>query len=276
MAGNHHRGADPGGGRRIDETFQTTAEGRARAKRLRTILDEQHDYLTKAGVDLGYVRGSFFPRMFDADKALADQDGFRVAAEALYRRMGMNAPDARQAAENWLDRLAGIGRGGGEYGHTPFSSTTKARVLPPETDAIMREWLVTDPRYALTSYMDRTSRTAEYTRRFGRSGEKFEEMMKAARRGGMTAQDAAFMRSYFESATGTVSARTSSPVQTLAGWVQTVGTLALLPRAVLSSLVESMAAASRTGRARDGLIAMADTFNDLRGGDRTAWARRTA
>jgi hypothetical protein len=94
---------DPGTGRLVRETFQSAHEARARsmtnramnllgrdrdaahyeavrdvltgtvrdagadartaAASVRRLLDEQHGYLKAAGVDLGYVRGKYFPRV---------------------------------------------------------------------------------------------------------------------------------------------------------------------------------------------------------------------
>ncbi|MCK8786604.1 hypothetical protein M0638_19700 [Roseomonas sp. NAR14] len=247
----------------------------AKAANVRRLLDDQRAYLAKAGVELGERRG-YFPRIFDAERIMADSEAFAQDAAALYRKMGLNAADARRAAEDWLDRLAGVGRGAGEYGHTPTGNFTKGRQLPPEADAMLRRWMVTDPREALRTYFDRSSRMAEYTRRFGRSGEKVEELFSAMRRQGVEPADIALLRSYFEAATGTMRSTLPGPAQVVTGWVQTIGTLSLLPRAVLSSMLEGMTVGSRTGNPLRGLEALVDTVNALRGGARTAEARRVA
>lgn len=159
---------------------RSAAEAEA-VKRLRTLLDEQHDYLKKAGVDLGMVRGRYFPRIFDGDKILRTPDAFKADAMALYRKLGLSADDAARAADDWLDRLAGVGRGAAEYGHTPTGNYTKGRQLPADADKMLAEWMVTDPRLALTTYFERSSRQAEFVRRFGANGAKAEEMFTAMR-----------------------------------------------------------------------------------------------
>lgn len=254
-----------------------TPDEAARARRLRGLLDEFHDYLKKAGVDLGYVRGRYFPRIYDAEKVLSQADAFKRDAERLYRRMGLDATDAREAAEDWINRLAGVGRGAAEFGHNPVgTSATRNRKLPPDADDIMREWLVTDAGEALQTYFRRATKTAEFTRRFGRNGERYEEMLTAAFEKGVRPADLRFFRTAFESATGTLRSNVSSPAHALTGWIQALGPLAVLPRAALSSLVEGMAIGSRTGNLWTGLTAFADTWRAIARSDSTQDARHAA
>ncbi len=308
---------DPGTGRRVTETYQTAADstavsyinrlgnmlgrdadvkvdGRirdiltgtlrgaapeetAKAAQVRRLLDEFHGYLKRAGLDLGYVKGKYFPRMYDAEKALADSDGFLRDATALYRKMGLGAGDARDAAQDWLNRLAGVGRGPAEFGHTPVSTKfTKGRELPSAADDIMRAWMVADPREALQSYFLRGTRAAEYTSRFGRNGEKLEEMLTAAFEQGVPSKDLRFLRRAIESSTGTMSGSASGPGHAITGWVQTIGPLAVLPRAVLSSLVEGMTIGSRTGNLWRGIEGFGESWKAVLRTKDTAEARQVA
>ncbi|MFT8247107.1 hypothetical protein [Roseomonas sp. BN140053] len=227
-------------------------------------------------MELGYTRGRYYPRMYDADRILADPEGFAEAAQRVYRRVGLNAADARAAAEDWIDRLSGVGRGAADYAHTPTGNFTKGRALPADTDTLMRDWLVTDPRQALSHYFERTSRLAEFTRRFGKSGEKAEEMFTAMRRGGVPPADIALMRGWFAASTGTLRTASSGPAVAMGNWVQTLGTLAVLPRAVLSGLVEAGTVGSRTGNPLTGLKAVHESYKALLNTADTRQARQAA
>lgn len=301
---------DPGEGRKIGETYQTAFESQhARmanrlrnivgkdagetewaalrdqltgkkgmtetARRVRALLDEQHDYLKAAGLDLGYVKGRYFPRRYDVDKILADPDSFRADAEKFYRsRLGLSADEAAEAAGDWLARVSGVGP---LYGHTPISAKhTKGRVLPPEADTDLARWLDTDTRNALDGYFRTTSRLAEFTRRFGPNGKKADEMFRAMLDAGMKPDDLALMRDFFQGSTGTLNSVGKGPLLAAADWIQTAGTAALLSKAVLSSLVESFAVAARTGDALLGAKAFADTWKLVFNSDSLPDARRAA
>ncbi|WP_149541489.1 hypothetical protein [Siccirubricoccus phaeus] len=235
------------------------------ARRVRNLLDEQHAYLTTrelrdAGLDMGYVRTRFFPRRYKVDAILAEPEAFRLDAEAFYRRrMGMDADQAKEAAQDWLVRLAGVGP---SYAHTPMSARhTKGRTLPAEADTDLARWLDTDLRGALDDYFRSTSRLAEFTRRFGVNGRDADAMFDTMLRKGMAPSDVFLMRKFFQGATGTLNSVGSGPLTAAADWIQTAGTAALLSRAVLSSLVEGLAVGARAGDMWLGAQAFADSWH---------------
>jgi hypothetical protein len=226
-----------------------TAAERAAAGRLRTLLDEHHAWLTKrlgsAEKEMGYVRGRYFPRRFDAEAIQADLDGFTADATALYRRMGLDAEQARMAADEWGNRVMGIG-GGARYADTPASAYTKGRTLPPDADTLMRKWLVTDPREALAGYLEGSTRHAEFVSRFGPNGQKFDEVLKGMRAAGATPTEIDILRRTFASATGTTAAG-QNPTTGLLSWTQMWGMRQLLTRALFSSAMEPISVGLRSG-----------------------------
>jgi len=232
--------------------------------RARRVLEETKAEAKTAGNVMGYVRGRYFPRLYDAERALKNTEGFLRDAGTVYRKMGLSAGEARLAAEDWLDRLAGVGRGAADFGHSPVSAKfTKGRELPADADQIMRDWLVTDARTALEGYFIRGSKAAEFTRRFGRNGEKAEEMFTAMFRQGVSSDEIALMRRAFASSTGTLASAASGPGHAITGWIQTLGPLAVLPRAVIASLVEGLTLGSRTGNLWRGLEGFAETWREV-------------
>jgi hypothetical protein len=239
----------------------TPAE-RAAAQRLRTMLDAHHEWLSKrlgsVEKELGYVRGRYFPRRFDAEAIQADLSGFVSDATALYRRMGLDADTARLAADEWANRVMGIG-GGARYGDTPSGAFTKGRTLPPDADTLMRKWLVTDPREALSGYFEASTRHAEFVSRFGPNGQKFDDVLKGMRAEGATPTEIDILRRAFASATGTTAAGTN-PTTGLLSWTQMWGMRQLLTRALFSSAMEPISVGLRSGNLADSYRALGSTW----------------
>jgi hypothetical protein len=239
----------------------TPAE-RAAAQRLRTMLDAHHEWLSKrlgsVEKEMGYVRGRYFPRRFDAEAIQADLAGFVSDATALYRRMGLDADQARLAADEWANRVMGIG-GGARYGDTPSGAFTKGRTLPPDADTLMRKWLVTDPREALSGYFEASTRHAEFVSRFGPNGQKFDDVLKGMRAEGATPTEIDILSRAFASATGTTAAGTN-PTTGLLSWTQMWGMRQLLTRALFSSAMEPISVGLRSGNLADSYRALGSTW----------------
>lgn len=232
------------------------------ARRVRKLLDEHHDYLTKAGVDVGYAKGGYFPRVVDMAAVDANTDGFLKAAQRLYRTVGMDDGDAKEAAEAWLDRLRGVSDSA-YAASTPQSKHTKGRTLPKEADKILADFYMRDPRTNLATYFRQTARAAEATRRFGVSGEKVAKLRATMSRNGVSRDDLARLQGHFDSATGSLYSTKNVMPGGIGAFAQTAGVLALLPRAVISSLVEGLAIGVRSGDAGAGLVAATDAFREL-------------
>lgn len=233
------------------------------AQKLRTLLDDEFKHNADAGVDLGYVRGDYFPRVFDDAAILSNSGGFQKAAARLFREeMGMSAGDADTAALEWFKgiqqaTLVDL------RGATPASSYTKGRALPAAADSYLKEYLVTDPVDALTSYLLRSAKRAEYVRRFGNSSEKLADLFKRMADDGVSKPDQSIIAQVVRSSLGQMTSTLPSPIVGATSWVQTAGTIALLPRAVLTSLAEPMAAGVRSGSVMRGLEAFVETGKAL-------------
>src|SRR5690606_9268803 len=117
----------------------------------------------------------------------------------------------------------------------------------------------------------------EFTRRFGVNGEKADEMFNAMAKAGMKAQDISIMRDAFDSTTGNLGiGRKVDTLSGAVGWIQTMGTLSLLPRAVVSSLAESISAGVRSGSALDSLDAFYSSWRAAFGSKNLADQRAAA
>lgn len=243
------------------------------AESVRKLLDEQRDYVAGRGVEIG-KRANYFPRIVSEVKVLSDQAGFLARAEEAYRADGLDAATAKEAAQEWLNRILGIGSD--EHGTGPTSRHTKGRELGARADEILKDYYETDLVPALTTYFHQTSRLAEFTDRFGKNGTVADELFDRMRAGGMKSSDVAMLRSAWESSTGRVRTNLPDAVLGLSQWVSTMGNVALLTRAVLSSIAEPLTVGVRTGNVADGLIAFADTIGAGLKSKRTADAREIA
>jgi hypothetical protein len=232
---------------------------------VRRILDERHDYLTKAGIDVGYVRGKFFPRMLDRDAIVANPSAFLEAATRAFQTAGLPLADARTAADEWYSAST-INQSMDIGGVGPGTNITKGRSLvSPQVDRIMRDFYVTDPTEALQSYLLQAARRAEYARRFhDENGKDLARELPAIlqRLGVDPALQSLTMRA-FESSTGRLARGAGGPLYSAASWLQTVGTISILPRSLLSSIAEPAAIGVRTGDVRDSLRAFSGTLGDL-------------
>lgn len=219
---------------------------------LRSLLNDVYVYNTSNGVNIGYAKNGFLPRIIDAIALEDNPQGFHRAAKGVYSlvfdteigdtetllrdprklahllsqvsdiakfgklpesqdaaeeliplveeivaiqaqveaagsgdditelhdqleakvdelRAAMRPIWAAEAAQDWYLRLSGIGSlPEWEFtGRSVASSYTKARVLPPETDSLMREFLKNDAVELITTYLTQAVRRVEFGKAFG-------------------------------------------------------------------------------------------------------------
>lgn len=199
---------------------------------------------------------------------------------------------ATAKAEQWHDAFIR-----GEYSAMdtlgPQTKHTKERVLPSESQAIMAEFMVSDPVSAAMIYINSMARKIEYSGRFGQQSggrEDFENIltrpnspmaaeMKArglsqaraedrvtaimeltdpmldnrlqmllteAQRAGALTEDLTTLRGQVEYMTGRKS-EASAMMRGLSNLVYALGSVALMPRAWWTSLMETVTTLARTG-----------------------------
>lgn len=262
---------DEGRMRDIRRILQGTSSGatnnRAPAKRVRKVLDDIHAYMKAQGLDVGYAGPNYFTRMIDRDAVLDNREAFIDRATQVYQQdQKLNAEDARIAANAWFRNITMgrslIGNVGG--GIASGTNITKERVF--KTDAperLLSEFYEQDPLIALREYTLQAARRGEYAKRFYRDGKDIlPEMMGDLQKTGLdgsayrlveNAVLASLGRNDYSGDIGT----------TAASWLQTIGTLTLLPRATLTSLAEPATVAARTGRGGDAFSAFGSTLKEV-------------
>ena len=158
----------------------------------------------------------------------------------------------------------------------------KSRKLPPEADTYMVDFYL-NPVEALTQYIPGVVRKVEFEKRFGTqnvpegkrrktSGTSIDpasnvhdylsyasQEMAAA---GMAEHEIREIQYIVETVTGT-RARTDFSLEKTLNTINTFGTMALLPRAVISSIAEPMTAAVTTGKVTDGFRTFAYALDEF-------------
>jgi len=98
-------------------------------------------------------------------------------------------------AEEYLNGISFGSEGGdmtlglilkGEATNTNNANFLKGRIFEPSARKILRSYFNNDPRHAWNGYINRMTKIAEFSRRFGHDGSKWAVMVKQMRKEGMT------------------------------------------------------------------------------------------
>lgn len=247
------------------------------AAAIRKMLDDEFKYLKDAGVDVGEVKG-YWPRITDPQAVMRDQGGFLAAASRQYLKDGLakNKTDADEKANAWLMSIelghAGAKKDGTDFvmlGGTPNANFAKERVFSNsiEKDASnpLNRFYLKDPVDVLTQHFMRTSRRAEWARRFGDDLSKW----KAIKEKILAEGNAPALRQVVDligSATGTVRAYHGDAARAAMAGLRTWGALKLLPHATFTSISEMAMPAIRSGNVGRVLPDVVRTVASLTGG----------
>jgi hypothetical protein len=249
------------------------------ARALAGTLDELLKYQREAGINIGDVKGGYFPREVDLAAVIKDPAGFEKAAVQAYIAAGMSPADAKQAAVQWRHAVTMSGMGSPENPFLGMSTTIphgdqmKTRQLTKAADDLMRPYLIQDPRDILNTYVNKAVRRAEFERRLG--GVTKDE---GGRVTSTTAGWDKFVKKLFDEGNGQMLERIIPHVQSMVGelptqtsmrgraaasWLQSLAVIQYLKLGVVSSLIEPMVAAQRTGDVRDLYRPMLGTIQDI-------------
>lgn len=237
---------------------------------VKKLLEDELKYLRDAGVEVGEVKNGFLPRVLDVSMIIQRGSDFTDAAAKVLRRHGLSPIEAREAAESWRRHALGYGE---VLGNMDFNGANtrpnflKGRSLEDWVDvkgkSELAEFYVTDTRDLLGAYFSRSARVAEWTRRFGKGGERWvDEFEPKMRDEGLSPEEIRLVRrSLLEVAGVGIRATFDSPgVRAGASIARTANTLGLLERSTLTSLPEMIAPAVRSGNVLDAFSSGARTI----------------
>lgn len=227
------------------------------ASALRTLLDDNHDYLKKAGVDIGKVDG-YFPHMLKAHEVRRNPALFvdMAAREMLANGATTSVrtiSDARARAEAWRDHImmgeAGVKEGNSDFislGSVAKADFAKERVLAKKSPEFFNRFYHTDPIDSLATFFQRTAKKAEWTRRMGPEMEKWAELKQKMIDEGHAAAVPQVVDMVAKSA-GMSPLAIASQTRRAIGYLRTWGMIGTLPLAWLSSISETAMPAVRSG-----------------------------
>ena len=163
----------------------------------------------------------------------------------------------------------------------PTSNFTKKRTLPPETDALLDEFYVSDPVENIISYIMGATRRAEYNRRFGAQKIPIEDsegkvpkgryndyldylMQRGFNNEGVAVKDATL----FADTVNLITGKSRTPGQdikgsTIAHHIAALTSITLLVRAPIASLAEPFTAAITSGSVKKGFSSFLTTMQEL-------------
>lgn len=239
-------------------------------KQFRAVFKELHDYQRKAGIDVGDWGGTYVPRVLKVDKVLENSEAFIDTATKAYRQSGLTEAEAKRAAQDWFDNILNHDEGfsAGDGGRFIFDSGnyngepkhTRDRVFSADAERIMEPFYNRNIYDALTTYIGRSVKSAELTRRFGVDFNKYKDMQdriiaKGPNGAGILSEVNTLLASQI--ASGQLKTKTGRMLADANTLYQSVR---FLTNATLSSLSEPIVNGMRTGRVMDAVTGMGNSI----------------
>lgn len=313
------------------------------ARELRLLLDKEWYANQQAGLEIGYTKNGYLPRILDLPLVFADEARFMSRAAEVYKiifdtefgedgaavleknKLGNFLRTAKQAgveieklkeiikvqrrimklsrslqnaddpdvvldkieearnelialineihpevrdyyganrAAHWMMALKSVDAN--EFDSmSPDSKYTKSRKLPPQADKLLEDFYVNDPIEAIQSYLMKSARRTEFATRFGPNGEKLQAIYEQMGREGVSIEDQQYVKAMVDTMVGRNKSELPRAVLSTVNFVHAIGTITLLPRAVLSSVFEPTVAAIRTGNLQDAVLPFANLVGQL-------------
>lgn len=216
-------------------------------------------------------------QQIDPDAAIEAQiEELQRQASGLHTALhtDLRDPYALAAADDWYNRI--LMREGADPSVNGVQGTfAKKRKLPPEADAYMNNYYL-NATDAIMRYIPAAVRATEYNVRFGRDlvperkkldvnsqpKDYVDYLLEEAQMGGMKSHEAREVRRIVNMVTGRHAGADDLFARGLNN-LNTMGTMAMLPRAVLSSVAEPFTAAVQTGRSIDGWRTFKNSLDGL-------------
>ena len=234
------------------------------AAEFEALLDEAFTYMTKAGVKVSVLNEAtgkveykpltrvkgYVPRVPNMEYLLTPE-GKKGFIELLAKH---GQPDPEKVWELYTKGpTASDPTDDTVIGLTFFAPQTNRRgkTMASIPDSELEPYLSKNPIEIMSQYLARSSRRAEYTRRFGNSGENIRAAILKAKEQGMTADQERTFNEAVQAMEGTLGSNMSDGMKALVGGVTTYQNLRLLPLALFSSLVDPLGIVVRGGTIKE-------------------------
>lgn len=225
---------------------ELSAEDKRLAAVIRRTLGEMGQY-AGAVVDMGDLGPDYFPRVWDREAIMADQEGF-LGLLAAHDIADGEKVMRRILAEEIVDINEGEGN---DVGYTPAMSAALTRKLADITNAEASPFLNKDLFKTMHSYIRQAVKRTEYTRRFGKGGERLTTLLNTARQQGATDAELEQAKKYIMAVEGTLGYDIDPKLRDLMGGITLYENIRLLPMILMSSIVDPLGLAVRSGNMAD-------------------------
>lgn len=225
---------------------ELSAEDKRLAIEIRRTLSEMRQYAS-AVVDMGDLGPDYFPRVWDREAIMADQEGF-LGLLAAYDIADGEKVMRRILAEEVIDINEGEGN---DVGYTPAMRAALTRKLADITNAEASQFLSKDLLKTMHSYIRQAVKRTEYTRRFGKGGERLTMLLNTAKQQGATAEELEQAKKYIMAVEGTLGYDIDPKLRDLMGGITLYENIRLLPMILMSSIVDPLGLAVRSGDMTD-------------------------
>lgn len=195
-----------------------------------------------------------------SDERTPEQDKERSAC--LKEIEELQDADPAKQAEHLLSAIS-FGSEGGDLDQSLLVNSkpspngdarpTKERIFEPKARAILREWFNNDPKHAWNGYIDRMTKAAEFSRRFGQDGAKWDSMVVKMREEGLNNRQITDVKNMVMDSLGSLNPRPTD-AHALANAVLGLSNMAKLKSTAVTILLESQSNAM-AGRWRDSVTA---------------------
>jgi hypothetical protein len=284
------RGVNAAEGLEIVRKMREGDYSEPRAAHLKTMLDDLHTYMVEAGVrrtereqdgsitehPLGRL-DDYFPQVWNRDEIMRDPT--KAANDLMAAGVDPKTTEAIIAAVTKPkdhDSLTTT-----HIGLTPWNRSTRQRniTLTAKQQRAVERLLVNDPVELFSTYVDQATHRAEYARQFGNQGQKIDALLAKAAAEGATPEEITLANKVVASLDGTLGSNMDPELRKFTAGLIVYENMALLPLALLSSLVDPLGHAIRSQEWREAPRAMMTglkgLFNDIRGkeGADREWAR---
>jgi len=241
-------------------------------------------YAKRNGVEIGSRGPDYFPRNYDIDTIQQDPEGFKqliiqYAPDDFYRMRVTYDPATGKRTQQENPAMQGVeitdemkqrkadaiyaaivrNNGEGDLDfmserimHRPYMGAQELRTLNFLDDHRdeLAPFLQKDLGATLYQYVNQSVKRAEFVKRFGKNGEKMEEMYQKARSHGATPAQMEQLQKFTDAQMGVLGADIDPKLQKAMGAMIVYQNMRLLSTALFSSLVDPLGIAVRSGDMR--------------------------
>lgn len=224
----------------------------------KSLLRRIFNYMKVSNVDVANVQ-DYFPQAWSREAIDADFDNF---VDALAQ-----VGQVRDDNGNWIDMTPDIATSVAETltttegqlalsedlaGYSPYMQAVNERKIRLKDRAVVAQYMDPDIVRVLTRYVTQAAKRGEYTKHFGRNGERLKDQLQEAKRYGLTdEQIERDVAPAIRALEGTLGSNIDPHLRSAMSGLITWQNLVVLPLSIFSSLIDPLGIVVRGGEVSD-------------------------